>query len=103
MDSSLNWDSMVFKELSLFMSILSEDLIANEFPRELIDKPKDILSTIQTELQVCNYSRNQVFLISLLVAFQFVCHQNGYNESKHINLYVKQLDILNCFLEIIPA
>lgn len=69
MDSSLNWDSMVFKELSLFMSILSEDLIANEFPRELIDKPKDILSTIQTELQVCNYSRNQVFLISLLVAF----------------------------------
>lgn len=69
MDSSLNWDSMVFKELSLFMSILSEDLIANEFPRELIDKPKDILSTIQTELQVCNYSRNQVFLISLVVAF----------------------------------
>ena len=52
MDSSLNWDSMVFKELSLCMSILSEELVASDFPVKMIEDPMEVLSAVKSELQV---------------------------------------------------
>ena len=52
MDSSLNWDSIVFKEMSFGMSILSQELVSKDFPLDLLEKPFDILPNIKTELQV---------------------------------------------------
>ena len=52
MDSSLNWDSMYFKEMSFAMNIITEELIAAEFPVTLLVDVKSRLPAIQTALQV---------------------------------------------------
>ena len=52
MDSSLNWDSMYFKEMSFAMNIITEELIAAEFPATLLVDVKSRLPAIMTALQV---------------------------------------------------
>ena len=55
MDSSLTWDSVHFKEMSFAMNILSEDLIAADFPTGFFLDVKYHLPSIQAALQV-NFS-----------------------------------------------
>lgn len=52
MDSSLDWDSIMFKELSFCMSVLSEKLVSDKFPMDLLESPIEVLANIKTELQV---------------------------------------------------
>jgi len=52
MDSSLDWDSIVFKELSLCMNIMSHKLVADKFPIELLEIPMDVLAMLKVDLQV---------------------------------------------------
>lgn len=63
MDSSLNWDSIVFKELSFCMNILSEELITNKFPMKLFESPMETLDQIKAELKK-----------SLMLVFNPQCH-----------------------------
>ena len=52
MDSSLDWDSIVFKKLSFCMSCITEDLVKDKFPMKLLEAPMDVLADIKSELQV---------------------------------------------------
>lgn len=56
MDSSLDWDSIVFKELSFCMSSITEDLVNDRFPMKLLEDPMDVLADIKTELQVFTHA-----------------------------------------------
>ncbi|XP_065681704.1 lysosomal-trafficking regulator isoform X1 [Hydra vulgaris] len=61
MDSSLNWDSVVFKELSFCMNIITENLVANSIPLKLFENPSEVLPIIKAELQstlMLQYSPN---------------------------------------------
>ncbi|XP_066923807.1 lysosomal-trafficking regulator-like [Clytia hemisphaerica] len=51
MDSSLDWDSIVFKELSFCMGIINEQLVADKFPMQLLESPMEVLGDIKTKLQ----------------------------------------------------
>ena len=55
MDSSLDWDSIVFKELSFCMGIINEQLVADKFPMQLLESPMEVLGDIKTKLQVDKY------------------------------------------------
>ncbi len=52
MDSSLNWDSMHFKEMSFAMNVISEKLVASGFPSELLIDTKRTVPIIEGSLQV---------------------------------------------------
>eukprot|EP00794_Sanderia_malayensis_P020579 gene20579-22605_t len=53
MDSSLNWDSMHFRELSFAMNVVTEQLVASGFPTELLIDTKRIVPSIKSSLQDC--------------------------------------------------
>lgn len=52
MDSSLTWDSIHFKEMSFAMNILSEELIAADFPAHMLVDVKRHVPLVQAGLQV---------------------------------------------------
>ena len=52
MDSSLTWDSIQFKEMSFAINILSQDLIASDFPANFLVDIKSQLPSIQAALGV---------------------------------------------------
>ena len=66
MDSSLNWDSIVFKELSFCMNVVTENLVENSIPLKLLENPSEILSLFTAELQVVIYIYIYLFSYFLL-------------------------------------
>ena len=78
MDSSLDWDSIVFKELSFCMSCISEDLVKDKFPMQMLESPMEVLSEIKLELQVCLFS---------LIYFNLLCDYIKLLRQKHLSAY----------------
>ena len=52
MDSSLTWDSIQFKEMSFAINILSQDLLASDFPANFLVDIKRQVPLIQAALLV---------------------------------------------------
>ena len=52
MDSSLSWDSELLKDLSLCIGILTEALVADGFPQDLLESNDTLLTEIRLDLKV---------------------------------------------------